>query len=231
MSPVATESTVVELRGVAKRHAGPPAVDAVHPCTLSIGKGELVAVTGPSGSGKSTLLNLLGLLDRPTAGSYLLEGVATETLSDARRSELRARHLGFVFQAFHLIGYRSPLENVALPLAHQGIPRGERLARAEECLERVGLQHRVRADPTTLSGGERQRVAIARAVAPAPTLLLCDEPTGNLDSVAAGSILDLLVDLQQAGSTVVIVTHDPTIAARAPRRLEIRDGTVGPAPR
>jgi putative ABC transport system ATP-binding protein len=217
---------VIELRGAARTYSGPPAVTALRPADLIIETGEYVAVTGPSGSGKSTLLHLLGLLDAPTSGHYLLEGLDTGALSDRDRSALRGRRIGFVFQSFHLLPYRSALENVVLAQLYNSAGRGGRILAAVDALNRVGLGHRMDALPTTLSGGESQRVAIARAVVNRPSLLLCDEPTGNLDSRNAGLVMELLDELNSAGLTIVVITHDPVVASRASRTITIMDGVL-----
>jgi putative ABC transport system ATP-binding protein len=214
----------VALTGVAKTYPGPPPVDALLPCDLSVERGERMAIMGPSGSGKSTLLHLLGLLDRPSAGEYRLGGRPTAGLGEAQRSGLRAHALGFVFQSFHLIPHRSAVENVELGLLYQSVPPAARRARAVEALERVGLADRMWARPTQMSGGQRQRTAIARAVVRRPELLLCDEPTGNLDSASGHQVLDLLRELHGDGLTIIVITHDPTVATWAGRRLEIVDG-------
>ncbi|WP_406222792.1 ABC transporter ATP-binding protein [Streptomyces canus] len=223
-APVA--SPVIEFHRVGLTYPGPPPVAALHPCDLSVERGEYVAVVGPSGSGKSTFLNIVGLLDAPTSGHYLFDGVDAASLRDAERAALRGRRIGFVFQAFHLLPHRSAEENVLLAMVYNGTPRAERGRRAREALVRVGLGHRIDAMSSRLSGGERQRVAIARAVAAWPALLLCDEPTGNLDSVTAAAVLATLDDLHAGGLTVVVITHDPTVAARAQRTLTIRDGVL-----
>jgi putative ABC transport system ATP-binding protein len=217
---------VIELEQASLTYSGPPPVAALRPCDLVIRQGEFVALVGPSGSGKSTFLNIVGLLDSPTGGRYLLDGIDTGRLNDAARSALRGQRIGFVFQAFHLLPHRTALENVQLALVYQRVPRRERSARAREALARVGLSHRVDALPTTLSGGERQRVAIARALAGWPSLLLCDEPTGNLDTATAAQILDLLEELNASGVTLVVITHDPAVAGRGTRTLRIRDGVL-----
>ncbi|WAU86147.1 ABC transporter ATP-binding protein [Streptomyces sp. Qhu-G9] len=195
-------------------------------CELAIGRGEYVTVVGPSGSGKSTFLNIAGLLDGPTEGSYLLDGIDTGTLSDADRTGLRGRRIGFVFQSFHLLPHRSAVENVMLAMVYNAGARRDREQRAREALEQVGLGHRADALPTRLSGGERQRVAIARALVARPSLLLCDEPTGNLDTTTAESILLLLDELHAGGMTLVVITHDPEVAARGQRTVAIRDGVL-----
>ncbi|NEA40801.1 ABC transporter ATP-binding protein, partial [Streptomyces sp. SID11385] len=213
---------VISFRGTALTYPGPPPVPAFRPCELDIERGEFVTVVGPSGSGKSTFLNLVGLLDLPTSGRYLLDGIDTGALPDRDRTALRGRRIGFVFQSFHLLPHRSALENVLLAMVYNGVPRGQRRAAAEEALVRVGLSHRLGALPTRLSGGERQRVAVARALVARPSLLLCDEPTGNLDSHNASAVLDLLARLHEEGMTVLVITHDPAVAARGARTLTIR---------
>ncbi|MGV9286667.1 ABC transporter ATP-binding protein [Streptomyces sp. NPDC003719] len=217
---------VISLERVALTYPGPPAVTALLPCDLTVHEGEFVTVVGPSGSGKSTFLNIVGLLDSPTEGRYLLGGVDTGRLGDAARSALRGRRIGFVFQAFHLLPHRTAAENVQLALVYQRVPRRERTARAREVLARVGLGHRSDALPTTLSGGERQRVAIARALVGSPSVLLCDEPTGNLDTTTSEQVLGLLEELNADGVTIVVITHDPAVAARGTRTLSIRDGVL-----
>ncbi|MEW2161162.1 ABC transporter ATP-binding protein [Streptomyces sp. NPDC007189] len=217
---------VITLRQTALTYPGPPPVAALLPCDLSVHQGDFVTVVGPSGSGKSTFLNIVGLLDSPTDGRYLLDGIDTGRLDDPARSALRGRRVGFVFQAFHLLPHRSALENVQLALVYQRVSRSERAGRAREALQRVGLGHRLHALPTTLSGGERQRVAIARALVGRPSLLLCDEPTGNLDTATAAQVLDLLEELNAGGVTVVVITHDPVVARRGTRTLHIRDGVL-----
>ncbi len=217
---------VIELCGVARTFAGPPPVPALHPTDLTVAAGDYLAVTGPSGSGKSTLLHLLGLLDRPTAGRYLLDGADTAALADRDRAALRGRRIGFVFQSFHLLAYRTAEENVMLAQLYNRSPRNGRRAAAREALDRVGLSHRLDALPTTLSGGERQRVAIARALVSRPSLLLADEPTGNLDSTSAASVMGLLDDLHAGGFTILVITHDAQVAAHTRRTVTIRDGRL-----
>jgi putative ABC transport system ATP-binding protein len=219
-------TAIVELRGVAKSYQTTPVVHALKPVDLTIEAGDWLAVVGPSGSGKSTLLNLLGLLDRPTQGRYVFAGVDVSTLGERERTSLRGRRIGFVFQQFHLLPHRTAVENVALALLYTTPSAGQRTTAAVQALERVGLGHRLHALPTTMSGGERQRVAIARALVGAPDLVLCDEPTGNLDSANAHAVLDVLNDLNADGVTLIVITHDLDVAARARSRLHIRDGSV-----
>jgi putative ABC transport system ATP-binding protein len=216
----------VDLSQVWRTYPGPPAVDAVRDCTVHVAAGEHVAVVGASGSGKSTLLNLVGLLDRPTRGTYRVDGVDTTDLDDRDRTHLRSTAIGFVFQAFHLLADRSATENVELALACRHAPRRGRRRAAQDALQRVGLAARMESETTRMSGGERQRVAIARALVGEPRLLLCDEPTGNLDSVTTDAVMDLLDTLHGQGVTLVVVTHNLDVAARADRILEMRDGLL-----
>lgn len=217
---------VVRFEGVGLTYPGPPPVVALRPADLTVQPGEYVTVVGPSGSGKSTFLNIVGLLDRPTAGRYELDGIDVSTLSEGERSALRGRRIGFVFQSFHLLPYRSAVENVALAQLYTGPPAAHRAEAALAGLARVGLAHRAHALPSMLSGGERQRVAIARALVNQPSMLLCDEPTGNLDSTTAGRVLELLDEVHAAGFTVVVITHDSQVAARGQRQVTIRDGVL-----
>ncbi|SHN22576.1 ABC transporter ATP-binding protein [Actinacidiphila paucisporea] len=219
-------TTIVELRGIGKSYQTTPVVHALQPVDLTIEAGDWLAVVGPSGSGKSTLLNLLGLLDRPTQGRYVFAGVDVSTLGERERTALRGRRIGFVFQQFHLLPHRTAVENVALALLYTTPSAGQRTTAAVQALRRVGLGHRLHALPSTMSGGERQRVAIARALVGAPDLVLCDEPTGNLDSANAHAVLDVLNDLNADGVTLIVITHDPDVAARARSRVHIRDGSV-----
>jgi putative ABC transport system ATP-binding protein len=204
-------------------------VPVLHAVDLEVAAGEWVAILGPSGSGKSTLLNILGLLDRPDAGVYELAGEDVSDLGDTRRTILRNRQIGFVFQNFSLLPRTSALENVAAPLLYRGLRRAERLARARDTLERVSLGDRLDYDPAHLSGGQLQRVAIARALVGEPAMLLADEPTGNLDARSGAEVLELFGALHRAGSTVLLITHDPTVAGHAQRRLLLDGGRLAAA--
>jgi putative ABC transport system ATP-binding protein len=217
-------SAVIELSGVTKAYPG--GVTAVQSVDLVVEYGELVAIVGPSGSGKSTMLHLIGTLDRPTHGTVRVDGYDVATLSDRQLSALRARRIGFVFQQFHLAPGRDARTNVADGLLYTGVPKKEREWRAEAALIRVGLGDRLTHRPHQLSGGERQRVAIARAVAGDPAVLLADEPTGNLDSVSGAGVVMLLRELHEAGTTVLVITHDHEIAGNLPRQVPMRDGQV-----
>ena len=217
---------VVELLDAELTYPGPPPVEAMKPCSLRVQRGEYVTIVGPSGSGKSTFLNVIGLLDRLTAGSYRLAGTATEHLGQADRAALRAEHLGFVFQAYHLLAHRTAVENVEVAMLYTGVPRRIRRSRAVEALDSVGLAHRRDALAQRLSGGEKQRVALARALAARPSLLLCDEPTGNLDTSSAAAVLDLLGQVHDAGTTILVITHDLEVAARGRRTVRIVDGVL-----
>jgi putative ABC transport system ATP-binding protein len=200
-----------------------PALDDV---SLEIGTGEFVAIVGPSGSGKSTMMNILGCLDRPTHGAYHLAGSPVAELDDDALARLRSRTIGFVFQSYNLLPRTSAIENVATPLLYQGVGRGERMRRARAALERLGLGDRVSHEPSELSGGQQQRVAIARALVTEPALVLADEPTGNLDSHAGAEVMAVLRDMHDQGRTVVLITHDPFVAASADRQVHLLDGKV-----
>lgn len=217
---------VLDLDQVTFTYAGTPPTPVLRDVTITIHRGEYVTLVGPSGSGKSTFLNIVGLLDRPTTGRYALAGNDTSDLSDDERTALRGRSIGFVFQAFHLMPHRSATENVELAMLYNGTDPSVRRTRAHEALKKVGLGHRLNSLPTRLSGGERQRVAIARAVVNHPDLLLCDEPTGNLDSDTARAVLELVDELHKLGLTIVVITHDPLVATRGDRQLGIIDGVL-----
>jgi putative ABC transport system ATP-binding protein len=217
-------TNVIELAGVTKSYPG--GVTALRAVDLAVEYGEMVAIVGPSGSGKSTMLHLIGTLDRPSSGSVTIAGHDVAALSDRQLSALRARRIGFVFQHFHLAPGRNAVANVADGLLYSGVPKRERERRAEAALIRVGLGDRLTHRPHELSGGERQRVAIARAVAGDPTVLLADEPTGNLDSASGSGVVQLLRELNDAGTTVLVITHDQEIAGRLPRQVPMRDGSV-----
>jgi putative ABC transport system ATP-binding protein len=193
---------------------------------LDIEKGEYVSISGPSGCGKSTLLAILGLLDSPSEGTYLLKGGPVQDLKMSERARIRNREIGFIFQAFNLIGDLTVYENVELPLTYRGMPGSERKKRAHEALDRVGMSHRMKHYPAQLSGGQQQRVAVARALAGDPSILLADEPTGNLDSANGEAVMELLAELNRAGSTICVVTHDPHYAAQAGRAIHLLDGRV-----
>jgi putative ABC transport system ATP-binding protein len=217
---------VIELVDVGRTFDVDPPVEVLRDINLTVQPGDYTTIVGPSGSGKSTLLNIIGLLDRPTVGTYAIDGTETTTMSDGKRAWLRGARIGFVFQGFHLLSHRSAVENVMLAELYNRTSRSGRRQRALDALERVGLGHRVDFEPRRLSGGERQRVAIARALMCEPTLLLCDEPTGNLDTANTESVLDLFDELVAQHLTVLVITHDDTVSRRASSRISIRDGAI-----
>lgn len=225
MRGVADEDVIV-LEGLGKQFATDPPVDALVNVNLRVRSGEWLAIVGPSGSGKSTLLNVIGCLDPHTSGSYRFDGTEVAELTDRKRARLRSESVGFVFQAFHLLGHRSVTENVMMADIYRHAPARGRRDRALAALAQVGLTHRAEFLPTRLSGGERQRVAIARALLGPRRLLLCDEPTGNLDSISTETVLALFDELHRHGMTIVTITHDPSVAARALRRVTMADGVL-----
>jgi len=218
---------VLEIKGIGKTYViGDVVVEALRSVDLQIKKGEYVALMGPSGSGKSTLMNILGCLDTPSRGKYLLNGTDVSHMSDNELAQIRNKEIGFIFQTFNLLARNTSLENVALPLVYAGIGKKERLAIARDSLKSVGLADRVDHKPNELSGGQRQRVAIARALVNKPAIILADEPTGNLDTKTSHEIMDLLEEIHQQGNTVIIVTHEEDIAKRAKRIVRLRDGLI-----
>jgi ABC-type lipoprotein export system ATPase subunit len=217
---------VVEIRGVRRQFGVDPPVEALRGVDLRVWPGEWLAIVGPSGSGKSTLLNIVGCMDRPTSGTYSFNGIDVARLTDKQRAGLRSRDIGFVFQSFHLLSHRTVAENVMISEVYRRQPRRGRRERAKAALDKVRLGHRADFLPTRLSGGERQRAAIARALIGAPRVLLCDEPTGNLDSATTARLLDLFEELNTQGLTILMITHAPEVADRARRRVGIVDGIL-----
>jgi putative ABC transport system ATP-binding protein len=218
---------IIDLERVSRVYQmGHVDVPALADVSLRVMPGEFVAIVGPSGSGKSTMMNILGCLDRPTAGQYRLAGTPVEDRSDDELAKLRSRTIGFVFQSYNLLPRTSALDNVATPLLYQGVSRAKRSERAKAALERLGLGDRLTHEPTELSGGQQQRVAVARAIVTEPALILADEPTGNLDSRAGAEVMELLHELNAAGRTIVLITHDAAIAQAAGRQIHLLDGRV-----
>jgi putative ABC transport system ATP-binding protein len=218
---------MLRLSGVNRSFGkGESQVHALRDFCLEIPSGDYLAIMGPSGSGKSTLLNVMGLLDVMTDGDYEIDGFSVRGLPERELTRLRSERIGFVFQAFHLLGHKTAFENVMLGLVYAGVPRARRRPLAAQALDRVNMHHRARALPGTLSGGEKQRVAIARAMAASPTVLLCDEPTGNLDTQSASAVLQLLTELNGTGQTVVVVTHDEAVSSGCRRTVRVRDGRL-----
>lgn len=214
------------MRNVSRTFRGPVSVAALRETSLAVNHGDYLTIVGPSGSGKSTLLNILGLLDRPTEGSFEFDGLDVARLKEHQRAALRGKCIGFIFQSFHLLPHRTAIENVMLGMLYDGTPRRRRSGDAEAALIRVGLGPKLNSFPRTMSGGERQRVSIARALVRRPSLLLCDEPTGNLDSESGAAVLALFEELRSDGYTVIVITHDPIVAACGDRLLAIHDGVV-----
>jgi putative ABC transport system ATP-binding protein len=220
-------ASIVELQSVSRVYStGRLEVPALRDVTLSVADGEFLAVVGPSGSGKSTMMNIIGCLDRPTAGTYTLAGTRVADMSDDGLARLRSRTIGFVFQSYNLLPRTSALDNVGAPLLYQGVSRKERVKRSTAVLERLGLGDRLDHEPTELSGGQQQRVALARALVTEPALILADEPTGNLDTASGAEVMLLLRDLHRQGRTIVLITHDADIASGAQRQVHLRDGAI-----
>ena len=219
--------SIIALEGVSRVYtSGRLAVPALVSVDFQVARGEFVAIIGPSGSGKSTMMNILGCLDRPTEGRYILDGTPVDSLDDDGLARLRSRSIGFVFQSYNLLPRTSALENVAAPLMYQGVGRHERHARARAALERLGLGDRLDHEPAELSGGQQQRVGIARAIVTEPAILLADEPTGNLDSHSGAEVIALFHALHASGRTIILITHDVDVAAVASRQVHLRDGRI-----
>jgi putative ABC transport system ATP-binding protein len=226
-APASAPAAIIALRGVSRVYdMGRVTVPALRGVDLDVVAGEFLAIVGPSGSGKSTMMNILGCLDRPSSGTYRLAGSPVEDLDDDALAKVRSRTIGFVFQSYNLLPRTSALDNVATPLLYQGVSRGERVRRATAALTRLGLGDRLDHEPSELSGGQQQRVAVARAIVTDPALILADEPTGNLDQASGHDVLDVLRELNRAGRTIVLITHDPDVAAAAGRQVHIRDGRL-----
>ena len=224
---VATARTLIEMHELTRVYElGPQTIYALRGVNLMVNRGEYVAIMGPSGSGKSTLMNIIGCLDTPTSGKYLLDGIAVETMNEDQLAAVRNKKIGFIFQTFNLLARTSALQNVELPLIYAKMPRAQRRELAEEALTAVGLSDRMDHQPNELSGGQRQRVAIARALVNKPSLLLADEPTGNLDSQTGREILDLFRELSDRGNSIIMVTHEEDVAREAQRSIHIRDGKI-----
>ncbi|MBQ2444730.1 MAG: ABC transporter ATP-binding protein [Clostridia bacterium] len=218
---------LIEIKNITKEYSvGEIKIKALDNVSLQISKGEFVAITGQSGSGKSTLMNILGCLDKPESGTYILNGQDVFRANEKKLSEIRNREIGFIFQSFNLINSLSAAENIELPLIYRGIKKNERRILAQNALSMVGLENRANHLPTQLSGGQQQRVAIARAIALSPPLILADEPTGNLDAASGKEIMSILLSLNKSGKTIVIITHDNSIASAVPRRIKISDGQI-----
>ncbi len=221
------DKKVIDIQGIGKTYKiGEVEVHALREVDLQINKGEFVALMGPSGSGKSTLMNVLGCLDTPSRGNYTLNGIDVSHMSDNELAEIRNKEIGFIFQTFNLLARNTALDNVALPLVYAGVNKKDRISKAQQVLKSVGLGDRMDHKPNELSGGQRQRVAIARALVNNPSIILADEPTGNLDSKTSNEIMDLLDEIHEKGNTVIIVTHEEDIAKRAKRIVRLRDGLI-----
>jgi putative ABC transport system ATP-binding protein len=225
-TPAGGLAPVLELDQVVKTYGQQPPVPALRGVTFTVTRGELVAIVGPSGSGKTTLLHVIGTLERPTSGTVRIDGVEVAGLHDRQLAAMRARSIGFVFQQFFLSEHQTALENVADGLLYAGVPVAEQRPRAADALAAVGLSHRAGARPAKMSGGERQRVAIARALVGQPAIVLADEPTGNLDQVTGRALIELLEQLNEAGTTIVVITHDPEVAGRLDRQVQVLDGRI-----